>query len=36
MQTVFDLLKAVVALAVGAAVVYYWITVGPPPHGRGR
>jgi hypothetical protein len=36
MQTLFDFLKVVAALAIVAAGIYYWITEGSPPRGRGR
>ncbi len=33
---IIDLLKIVVALAVIAGVIRYWLKEGPPPRGRGR
>jgi hypothetical protein len=36
MPSIFDLLKIIAALAIIAAVGYYWFTEGPPPRGKGR
>ena len=36
MQTIIDFLKIIAALAIIAAVSYYWFTEGPPPRGKGR
>ncbi len=35
-DVIIDLLKIVASLAVIAGVIYYWLTGGPPPRGRGR
>ncbi len=36
MPTIFDLLKVIAALAIIAAVGYYWFTERPSPRGKGR